>query len=76
MDIIKRIRKLFDSSDYPWYKKLSRWLNIEWYKYLFKPWRGFKTLFCRFRGHGDVIWFNSGGLEPDMRCKNCGEDLG
>lgn len=23
-----------------------------------------------------VYWFNVCGIEPDMRCKSCGEDLG
>ena len=32
---------------------------------------------CRWRGHpAGVWWTNFCGLEPDMRCKGCGEDLG
>ena len=32
---------------------------------------------CRMRGHPVGVWFyNVGGLEPDMHCKGCGEDLG
>ena len=32
---------------------------------------------CRWRGHPAGVWFyNIGGLEPDMRCKGCGTDLG
>lgn len=37
-------------------------------------WRRWK---CRFGGHKcGVVWYNPGGFEPDMHCKNCGEDLG
>jgi len=33
-------------------------------------------IICRSRGHRDgVIWYNLSGLEPDMHCRNCGEDL-
>ncbi len=32
---------------------------------------------CRFRGHPcGVVFYNPGGWEPDMSCKNCGEELG
>lgn len=34
-----------------------------------------KRLYCRVKGHGDMVWF-SHGLEPDTRCVNCGDDLG
>ena len=31
---------------------------------------------CRAKGHpAGVVWY-SNGLEPDMHCKGCGEDLG
>jgi len=72
----KRIRYVFSNEDYPWYKKLSRWLDPQWYGYLFKPWMGPKVLFCRMRGHPyEVIWFTLTKGEPDMTCTNCGEDL-
>lgn len=32
--------------------------------------------YCRYKGHGKVFWYNLGGMEPDMRCQDCGEDLG
>lgn len=32
--------------------------------------------YCRAKGHGKVYWMNLGGLEPDMHCRDCGEDLG
>ena len=32
---------------------------------------------CRWRGHpAGMIWNNPYGSEPNMRCKDCGEDLG
>lgn len=32
---------------------------------------------CIFFGHpAGVFYFNVCGLEPDMTCKSCGEDLG
>ncbi len=35
-----------------------------------------RTVLCRWRGHPcGVWWYNVGGFEPDMRCKNCGDDL-
>jgi hypothetical protein len=24
----------------------------------------------------DIVFYNPTGIEPDMHCKNCGEDLG
>lgn len=34
-------------------------------------------IWCRIRNHPEGVWFyNAGGLEPDMTCKNCGDDLG
>lgn len=49
--------------------------------YLFAPnkqhWVSWPSLIrCRWRGHpAGVIWYKA-GYEPDMRCKNCGDDLG
>ena len=32
---------------------------------------------CRVRNHpAGVVFYNCGGLEPDMTCRGCGEDLG
>lgn len=34
------------------------------------------ALFCRMRSHPDgVVWYSQ-GLEPDMTCRNCGDNLG
>lgn len=32
---------------------------------------------CRWRGHPcGMIWQNTGSLEPNTHCKDCGEDIG
>lgn len=60
-----------------------RWLQKGWWAYLFeKPrrpdWCSWPArLWCRYRGHPcGVVWYNVGGLEPDMSCKRCADDLG
>jgi hypothetical protein len=36
-----------------------------------------KMIVCRIKKHPNgVVWQNVYGLEPNMRCKNCDEDLG
>ena len=67
------------------------WLTPGWWRYVLwgvsgtwggkyeKPRfiTGLRHLVCRWRGHpAGVGWFNAGGLEPDMHCRNCGDDLG
>ena len=54
-----------------------------WLKYLFAPRRWgnevswFTVIKCRWQGHPHgVLWFNPSGMEPDMTCTNCGDDLG
>jgi hypothetical protein len=62
------------------------WFTIAWWKYVlahvdtryndewFYRWR---VYFCRIRGHPyGVVFYNPNGYEPDMTCRNCGEDLG
>lgn len=60
--------------DYFW------WVQKEWLRYMFgskdpdSTWAN--TLYCRWCGHpGGVYWYSS-GHEPDMHCKNCGDNLG
>lgn len=54
----------------------DRWISLklfvrgEWWTTRFGQW------LCERGGHTDVVWFNVGGLEPDMHCKRCGKDLG
>ena len=34
-------------------------------------------LWCRLTGHkAGPVWFNPGGTEPNMHCRNCGDDIG
>lgn len=51
--------------------------NRKWWKYvLAKNNRTIKSIICRMRNHPcGVVWFTS-DYEPDMHCKNCGDDLG
>jgi len=61
-----------------------KWFQLWWWKYLFEPSNKhfgdigiFKRAICRARNHPcGVWWYNPQGLEPDMHCKNCGDDLG
>lgn len=64
---------------------ILKWFTQSWWRYLLGPmkvryddewfWR-LKVIACRARGHPyGVVWFTQ-ELEPDMTCKNCGEDLG
>ena len=60
------------------------WLLVEWWRYVLDDSRAdtdygsyFQRCRCRAQNHrAGVYWFNAGGLEPDMHCKGCGEDLG
>jgi hypothetical protein len=37
----------------------------------------FRTAWCRLRGHpAGVVFYDPIGTEPDMTCKNCGDNLG
>jgi hypothetical protein len=65
-----------------------KWFSISWYRYLFEKvpngyWNkygkfpGLRTIICRAKGHpAGVVYYNPTGFEPDMTCKNCGDDLG
>jgi len=35
-----------------------------------------RVAWCRFRAHPAGVWWYSSGLEPDMHCSRCGDDLG
>lgn len=61
---------------------IARWFMRDWWRYLLAP-RSYQseswwqTFWCRVQGHPEgVWWFNPGGSEPDMHCKNCGDDIG
>ena len=56
-------------------------LSILYWKYLLGKSSGdlgiIKTALCRARGHPNgVVWYNFCGSEPDMHCKDCGDNLG
>ena len=57
-----------------------KWFSFLWYKYLFEKPRYsniLNTAICRAQNHKcGVVWYNPSGLEPDMHCRNCGDDLG
>lgn len=55
---------------------VKHWLRIAWWKFLLARPFSFRAFFCRMRGHPyGVVWFNPSGFEPDMTCRNCGDDL-
>ncbi len=57
-----------------------KWLSLSWWQYLFERPYGeslSRRVWCRMRNHpAGPVYYNPMGLEPDPRCKNCGEDLG
>jgi hypothetical protein len=56
---------------------MGKWLTRAWWQYLLAGRPSWGRLLCRAKGHPNgVWWFNVGGVEPDMRCKDCGENLG
>ena len=67
---------------YDWEFLNMHWFTKDWWRYLLeKPKQDssyIRSFWCRVKGHPDGVWWfnNSGELEPDMHCKNCGDDLG
>jgi hypothetical protein len=62
---------------------MLKWFHISWWKYLLEKRSEYSdisfisTVICRAKGHPCGFWYiNTYGLEPDMHCKNCGDDLG
>ncbi len=69
-----------------------KWGRLDWWRVLLSPcerpgWLGWRwyhpplaylnAVWCRARNHPyQVVWFNPNGLEPDMTCEGCGDDLG
>jgi hypothetical protein len=61
--------------------ELLTWFRPSWWKYLLEPPRGglgrLATIRCRAMGHPcGPVWYNCSGLEPDWRCRDCGDNLG
>ena len=50
------------------------WLASELRDY--KPMDRLHRWLCEMNGHGSVVFYKPYGLEPDMHCRRCGEDLG
>ena len=49
----------------------------DWWKYLFSKPFSLRRFWCRVRNHPNgAIWCDPIGVEPDMRCVDCGEYLG
>ena len=62
----------------PWYYWFDKW----WWRYLLekpkdKTYCSWWTRFwCRVNGHPEGPWYyNANGSEPNMHCKNCGDEL-
>ena len=61
----------------------TSWFHLGFWEYLLEQptdptytnrWIRF---WCRFFGHPKGVWYyNPRGLEPDMHCKNCNDNLG
>jgi hypothetical protein len=62
---------------------VSKWFTLAWWRYVLDDSRSdhgygnwLERAYCRVTGHRCGVIWNSSGLEPDMRCRCCGEDLG
>ncbi len=60
---------------------MNKWFTRGWWEYLLEKkqpgYSWWTVIRCRMKGHpAGVVWYNSDGLEPDMHCRNCGDDLG
>ena len=61
---------------------MIKWFSIYWWKYLTEKRRDgdeswIAVIKCRLTNHPKgVVWFNYTGFEPDMHCRDCGDDLG
>lgn len=56
------------------------WFTVNWWKYLLGTRYGDRgiilTARCRAKGHPAGVQWYSHGIEPDMHCRFCGDDLG
>lgn len=65
---------------------MKKWFSLWWYEYLFSfdQFSGMYgaslteklvCIWCRLKGHpSGPVWYSS-GFDPNMQCKDCGEDL-
>jgi len=71
-----------------YWRNIQHWHHYEWWKYLFSGlWYRWRhdywrlrdlpgVIICRIKNHPcGPIWYNPGGYEPDMTCKNCGDEI-
>ncbi len=58
-----------------------KWFTRTWYIYLFENLHGellrtkITKIICRIKQHPCGPIYYCHGTEPDMRCKNCGDEL-
>ena len=52
------------------------WFTRSWWQYLLEGKPSLRRIWCRATGHRGVWFYNPGGLEPDMRCRGCNENIG
>jgi hypothetical protein len=59
------------------YKILFSKIFRQWLFQKHDPFYGskFKAIICRLKNHPNGVFWNSLGDEPDMTCKDCGDDL-
>lgn len=63
----------FNPFDIWWWRYI--FAKPDWYSKSYVSWP--TRVWCRVRNHTcGPWWYNPKGFEPDMRCKNCGDDLG
>lgn len=54
-----------------------KWFDKGWWEYLLEKPLTLKKFLCRISEHKSGPWYyNSTGSEPDMTCRNCGDNLG
>jgi hypothetical protein len=55
------------------WKSLKSW--PAWSKSCGWSWPGWRVIWCRMKGHPNGEVYYCSGLEPDSRCRDCGEHL-
>jgi hypothetical protein len=54
---------------------MHKWFDVGWWRYLFSGSPSILHILCRIKGHGELIWYDPLGPGPNMRCRDCGEDI-
>jgi hypothetical protein len=55
--------------------KILKWFDYSYWVFLLEKPCTWTKFWCRINGHKcGPIWF-SWGTEPNMKCKNCGDEL-